>query len=187
MTYDALCGLGMAKGGRLHGGSALGAGCGRKKSHGSGEKRTKRSMAVESPGLPVRVTFSGANRQAIKLLEETWRSIVNAHLAGAKLCLDAEYVGTQKVVEGMGYEAHIRPRGGREGKESTVQSAAVGRGSIPFVDEPLQKTAGEVLRRKRGTIGLWRSSPGRLLFGEILSLSILALFPDKFLIKAVTW
>jgi hypothetical protein len=27
-----------------------------------GEKRTKRSMAVESPRLPVGVTFSGANR-----------------------------------------------------------------------------------------------------------------------------
>jgi transposase len=27
------------------------------------------------------------------------------------LCLDAGYVGSQKVVEGMGYEAHIRSRG----------------------------------------------------------------------------
>jgi hypothetical protein len=37
------------------------------------------------------------------------------------------------------------------------------------------------MRRRRGTIGLWWSSPVRLLFGETLSLSIPAFFPDKLL------
>jgi transposase len=27
------------------------------------------------------------------------------------ICLDAGYVGSQKLVEGMGYKGHIRPRG----------------------------------------------------------------------------
>jgi hypothetical protein len=36
---------------------------------------------------------------------------VTVHPEGAKVCLDAGYVWAQKVVEGMGYKAHIRPRG----------------------------------------------------------------------------
>jgi hypothetical protein len=42
------------------------------------------------------------------------------------------------------------------------------------------------MRRKRGTIRHWWSSPVRLFFGEILSQSILALFPDKFLMEQQT-
>jgi transposase len=101
----------MAKCGRVYGESALGAGWGGKKPRGSGKEGTKRSMAVESHGLPIGVVVSGANTHDIKLPEETLRSIVTAHPEGAKLCLDAGYVGAQKVVEGMGYEAHIRSRG----------------------------------------------------------------------------
>jgi hypothetical protein len=77
-----------AKCGRLYGESADGAGgCG-KKPHGPGKKGTKRSLAFESHGVPIGVTLSGAN-----------------------VCLDAAYTGTQKLAEGMGYKAHIRPRG----------------------------------------------------------------------------
>jgi transposase len=68
-------------------------------------------LAVESHGLPIGVTLSGANTHDIKLPEETLRSIVTAHPEGANVCLDAGYVGAQKTVEGMGYKAHIRPRG----------------------------------------------------------------------------
>jgi putative transposase len=36
-----------------------------------GEKGTKRSVAVQSPGLPVGMVVSGANRHDVKLLEQT--------------------------------------------------------------------------------------------------------------------
>jgi putative transposase len=68
-------------------------------------------LAVGSHGLPVGVTLGGANTHDIKLLEATLRSIVTAHPEGANVCLDAGYAGAQKVVEGMGYKAPIRPRG----------------------------------------------------------------------------
>jgi transposase len=54
---------------------------------------------------------SGANRHDIKLLEETLQSIITAHPEGMNVCLDAGYVGAQKIVEGMGYKGHIRGRG----------------------------------------------------------------------------
>jgi hypothetical protein len=40
-----------------------------------GEKGTKRSVAVESHGLPVGIVLDGANRYDGKLLETTLRSI----------------------------------------------------------------------------------------------------------------
>jgi transposase len=68
-------------------------------------------LAVESHGLPISiVVVSGANAHDIKFPEETLQSIVNAHPEGVKLCLDAGYVGSQKIVEGVGHEVHIRPR-----------------------------------------------------------------------------
>ena len=75
-------------------------------------------MAVESHGLPISIVLDGANRHDIKLLEGTLRSIITAHPEGMQVCLDAGYVGAQKLVEGMGYAAHIRGRGEeREEKE----------------------------------------------------------------------
>jgi transposase len=75
-------------------------------------------VAVESHGLPVGIVLDGANRHDIKLLEDTLKSIVTAHPLGMRLCLDAGYAGAQGLVEGMGYEAHIRSRGEeREKKE----------------------------------------------------------------------
>jgi transposase len=73
----------------------------------------------------VGVTLSGANRHDVKLLEETLQSIVTAHPEGANICLDAGYVGAQKIVEGMGYEAHIRSRGEeKQEKEKNPQFKA---------------------------------------------------------------
>jgi transposase len=73
----------------------------------------------------VGVTLYGANRHDIKLLEETLQSIVTAHPEGANICLDAGYVGAQKIVEGMGYKAHIRSRGEeKEEKEKNPQFKA---------------------------------------------------------------
>jgi transposase len=57
------------------------------------------------------MVLDGANRHDVKLLEGTLQSIVTAHPEGMHLCLDAGYRGAQKVVEGMGYTAHIRGRG----------------------------------------------------------------------------
>jgi hypothetical protein len=68
-------------------------------------------MAVESHGLPIGSVLDGANRHDVKLLEDTLKSIVTAHPEGMNLCLDARYRGSQNAVEGMGYKAHIRPRG----------------------------------------------------------------------------
>jgi putative transposase len=68
-------------------------------------------MAVESHGLPIGIVLDGANRHDVKLLEDTLKSIVTAHPEGMNQSLDAGYVVSQKVVEGMGYEAHIRSRG----------------------------------------------------------------------------
>ena len=76
-----------------------------------GKKGTKRSLVVESRGLPIGITVSGANTHDIKLLEATLQSIVTAHPEGVNLCLDAGYVGARPLVEAMGYVAHIRGRG----------------------------------------------------------------------------
>jgi len=78
----------------------------------TGEKKgAKRSLAVESHGLPIGIVLGGANTHDIKLLEATLQSIVTAHFKGANMCLDAGYVGARLIVEGMGYVAHIRGRG----------------------------------------------------------------------------
>jgi hypothetical protein len=128
MSYDEMRGMGMAKCGWLHGESAAGAGgCG-KKPHGPGKKGTKRSLAVELHGLPIGVTLSGANRYDIKLLEAILRSIVMAYPEGANLYLDAGYTGAQKIVEGIGYKAHIRSRGEeKQEKEKNLRFKAGGR------------------------------------------------------------
>jgi transposase len=76
-----------------------------------GKKGTKRSLAVELHELPIGVTLGEANRHDIKLPGATLRPIVTAHPEGANVCLDAGYAGAQETVEGMGYKAHIRPRG----------------------------------------------------------------------------
>jgi IS5 family transposase len=73
-----------------------------------GKKGAKCGLVVESHGLPVGIVVSGANTHDIKPLEKTLQSIVTAHPEGTKLYLDAGYVGAQKAVEGMGYEARIR-------------------------------------------------------------------------------
>jgi transposase len=69
--------------------------------------------------------LDGANRHDVKLLEGTVQSIITAHPEGMNLCLDAGYVGSQELVEGMGYKAHIRGRGEeREEKEKNPEFRA---------------------------------------------------------------
>jgi hypothetical protein len=93
-----------------------------------GKKGTKRSLAVESHGLPIGIVVSGANRYDNKVLEETLRSIVTAHSEGAKVCLDAGYVGAQKIVEGMGYEAHTGPVEKKRGRRKRIPRSRRGGG-----------------------------------------------------------
>ena len=86
----------------------------REETQPTGEKKgSKRGLVVESRGLPIGITISGANTHDIKLLEATLQSIVTAHPEGANMCLDAGYVGAWPLVEAMGYAAHIRGRGKR--------------------------------------------------------------------------
>jgi hypothetical protein len=44
-----------------------------------GKKGTKRSVAVESPGLSVGIVVDRANRHDVKLLEDTLKSIVTVY------------------------------------------------------------------------------------------------------------
>jgi uncharacterized protein YwbE len=87
-----------------------------------GKKGAKRRCGGQSPGLPAGIVLDGANRHEVKLLEDTLKSIVTAHPDGAKVCLDGGYAGSQKVVEGMGYEAHIRPREKRRVRRKRILS-----------------------------------------------------------------
>ena len=103
---------------------------------GGGKKGTKRSLVVESHGLPVGIVISGANRHDIKLLEATPQSIITAHPEGSNMCLDTGYVGARAMVEAMGYVAHIRGRGEEKReyeRNPAVQGAAVGCRGIPFM------------------------------------------------------
>jgi hypothetical protein len=90
-----------------------------------GKKGTKRSVAVESSGLPLGIVLDGAKWHDVKLLEDTLKSIVSAHPEGMNLCLDAGYIGSQKLVEQKGYKAHICGQGeGKKEKEENPQYIA---------------------------------------------------------------
>ena len=81
-----------------------------------GKKGTKRSVAVESRGLPI--VPDGANRHDSTLWEGTLKALVIAGPNGMNGCLDAGYVGAQELAGGLGYKAPIRGRGEeREEKE----------------------------------------------------------------------
>ncbi|MDR0629303.1 MAG: hypothetical protein LBG24_06670 [Treponema sp.] len=87
------------------------------------EKGTKRSVAVESRGLPI--VPDGANRHDSTLWEGTLKALVIAGPNGMNGCLDAGYVGAQELAGGLGYKAPIRGRGEeREEKEHDPSYAA---------------------------------------------------------------
>ena len=79
---------------------------------------TKRSILVESNGVPIAVVISGANTHDVKLLEKTLDAVVitrpevTEH-APQHLCADAAYTGTS-AAEAMSerkYTPHVRSRG----------------------------------------------------------------------------
>jgi hypothetical protein len=85
-------------------------------------------VAVESHGLPTGIVLDGANRHDVKLLERTLQSIITAHPEGMNVCLDAGYVGTQGLVEGMGIR-RTSGAGGKKGKRrSTIHYIQHGAG-----------------------------------------------------------
>jgi transposase len=94
----------------------------------AGKKGTKRSLVVESHGLPVGIAIGGANRYDIKLLEGTLQSIVTARPEGSSLCLDTGYARAQSLAKGMGYKAHIREWGKKSRNKSGPRSSRRGGG-----------------------------------------------------------
>ena len=81
-----------------------------------GKKGTKRSVLVDSHGIPLAVVISGANTHDVKLLGETLDAtiverpeVTDEH--PQNLCLDAGYTGHKEDVTSRGYIPHIRPRG----------------------------------------------------------------------------
>ncbi len=71
-------------------------------------------MLVDEHGVPLSIVVSGANDHDCTKLEELLDARViriEEEDRPQNLCLDAGYVGKQKVVEDAGYVAHIRPRG----------------------------------------------------------------------------
>jgi putative transposase len=83
----------------------------------TGEKKgTKRSVLVDSEGIPLSVVVSGANTHDVKLLGETLDAIIverpeETEEQVQNLCLDAGYTGHADDVTRRGYIPHIRPRG----------------------------------------------------------------------------
>jgi hypothetical protein len=121
LSYDELRGLGMAKCGGMYDEVTRWRGKPWGKTLRIGKKGTKRSVAVESHGLPVGIVVSGTNTHDIKLLEETLQAIITAQPEGMNVCLDVGYVGAEKRLwKGWnnGIVRHIRPRGGKTGEEN---------------------------------------------------------------------
>jgi transposase len=80
----------------------------------------KRSLLVEADGIPVGLAVDGANRNDMKLVEATLRSIPEGAerpepSAGAPqgMCLDKgyDYDEVRALVEAFGFTAHIKARG----------------------------------------------------------------------------
>lgn len=79
---------------------------------------SKRSILVESSGVPIEVIRSGANTHDVKLLEETLEAVVISRpvLTGETrqhLCADAGYTGAPaaQAIADHQYIAHVRSRG----------------------------------------------------------------------------
>jgi transposase len=71
---------------------------------------------VDSNGIPLAVSVSGANTHDVKLLAATMdaRVVERPDMSDGtsqNLCLDAGYTGHEEEVVSRGYVPHIRPRG----------------------------------------------------------------------------
>lgn len=75
-------------------------------------------MLCEAAGVPLAVVIDGANRHDVKLLEPTLHAIAVERPSPKRgraygVCLDKAYDSQQvrELLEGLGFEAHIRSRG----------------------------------------------------------------------------
>ena len=78
---------------------------------------TKRSILVESGGIPLAVVIAGANTHDVKLLEKTLDAVIITRPEATEhdpqhLCADAAYTGTPaaKAMSGCTYTPHVRSR-----------------------------------------------------------------------------
>jgi transposase len=83
-----------------------------------GKSGTKRSTHTEGRGVPIGLAVAGANRNDMKLVQETLESIPVERPqptpdAPQGLCLDKgyDYDAVRETVAAYGYTAHIRMRG----------------------------------------------------------------------------
>jgi putative transposase len=85
-----------------------------------GKRGTKRSLLVEGQGIPVGLAVDGANRNDMKLVEATLKSIPQdatrpapTDAAPQGMCLDKgyDYDEVRDLVKEFGFTAHIKARG----------------------------------------------------------------------------
>jgi transposase len=112
---------------------------------------TKRSVLVDGGGLPLALTVSGANTPDAQLLDMTLaakqiESPPTDQDAPPHLCLDKGYSGEpcQQVGQAYGYELHVPDKANAKKTQAQArppQSAALGRRSLPCLDQSVQAVA----------------------------------------------
>ena len=138
-----------------------------------GKSGVKRSLLTEAGGIPVGLAVDGANRHDMKLVRATVDSLPvprpppsPEHPQG--LCLDKGYDfdEVRRTLDEFGFTAHIRSRGEEAQvirKEARLQSAALGGGTHPQLDEPLPAHFGPLgqVSRQLHSISSFRLCPYR--------------------------
>ena len=78
----------------------------------------KRSVLTEGHGVPIGLAVEGANRQDMKMVRDTFESIVvkrpkSTRKKQQNMCLDKgyDYVEVRDLLKEFGFTAHIRSRG----------------------------------------------------------------------------
>lgn len=78
----------------------------------------KRSVLTEGHGVPIGLAVEGANRQDMKMVRDTFESIVvkrpkSTRKKKQNMCLDKgyDYVEVRDLLKEFGFTAHIRSRG----------------------------------------------------------------------------
>lgn len=91
---------------------------------------TKRSILVESRGIPLAVVISGANTHDVKLLEKTLDAVVItrpevSERAPQHLCADAGYAGNPaaEAISKRAYKPHVRSRGQEKAEKQEGKKA----------------------------------------------------------------
>lgn len=124
-----------------------------------GKRGAKRSLMTDAAGVPIAAVIDGANRHDMKLLEATLDAIVPErpepdveHPQG--LCLDKgyDYGVVRELVEGRGFEPHIRSRG--------EEARAVEHGTDPPRRWVVERTH-SWLNRNRALLTRWTKDPAR--------------------------